>query len=142
MAAQPAVGSGAIPQVCSGLPSPLHSLSVCSPLSWSWQIYSGRRQPPPATRLPTRGICQVGATRRLPKLGAVAETSPLPLSLPSPQELNSKDLLLLLPPLPGLLHSGAVLLEATVPWARPRHSASLRALHHSPLPQLPFFFQI
>jgi len=65
-----------------GLPSPLYSLSVRSPLSWSWRIYSGRRQPPAARRLPTRGICQVGATRGLPKLGTVAETSPLPSGPP------------------------------------------------------------
>lgn len=84
----------------------------------------------------------MGATCRLPKIGTVAETSPLPLSLPSPQELNSKDLLLLLPPLPSPLHAWVVLLEAVVPQAHPCRSASLCALNHSPLPQLPFFFQI
>lgn len=119
MVTQPALDTGVILQVCPGFPSPLYSLSVCSPLSWSWQIYSGRCQPPPATRLLTHGICQVGATRRLPKPGTVAETFPLPLSLPSPQELNSEDLLPLLPPLPILLHAQEALLQAVVPRAHP-----------------------
>lgn len=132
-------GSHRILQVCPGLLSPLFSLSVCSPLFWSWQIYSGRRQPPPATHLLTHGICQVRTTCRLPKFGTVAETCPLSLFIPSPQELNNENLCLLVPLVPTLLHLQVVLLEAVVPWPHPHHSAFLCALHCSILPQFPFF---
>lgn len=134
--------TGVILQVCPRLLSPLYSLSVCSPLFWSWQIYSGRRQPPPATPLLTHGICQVRTTCRLPKFGTVAESCPLPLFLLNPQKLNSEGLWLLLPLLPTLLLSQVVLLEAMVPLATsPPLSIPLCAAL-IPSPTVSLFFQI